>query len=138
MIQASIKFGYGVAFNTKARQINGSKAKVAPAVDDFAGGIVHIADDAGTAAHIGDFGFRLSVFVILEIKRSINKREVGKEPLGADPAGQFEQVIVRIGGVIVNALFDFKYLDWKNRSFSLAQASFGRQHNILDDQPSFR
>ena len=54
-----------VGFDGQAGQVDGGEAQVAAAVGDLPGGIVDVADDAGAAAHVGDFGLRMAFLVVL-------------------------------------------------------------------------
>jgi len=118
-------------------QIDRREAEIAAPGDDFPRRIVDVADDPGPAAHIGDFGFRLAGFVVLQIERGIEKREIGEQPLGADPAGELEQVVVRVARVIVDSFLQFEDLDRKNRCLAITEPGFGRQHDVFHYHAAF-
>ena len=111
-------------------QVDGGEGQVAPAVADLPAGIVHVADDPGTAAHIGDFGLRVAGPVVLQVEGRVEEGKIGEQPLGAYPAGQLEQIIVGLSGIIVDAFLYLKDMNGENRSFSIAQAGFCGKQNI--------
>ena len=111
-------------------QIDGGEAQVAAAGADFPGGIIHIADDAGAAAHVGDFGLGMAFFVILLVEGRVHKAEVGEQALGAGADGQPVQVVVGVAGVEADALLHAEDLDGENRRFAVAQTGLGGQHHV--------
>ena len=62
--------------NGQTRQVDGREGQVAAAGRHLAIGIVHVAHDAGAAAHIGNLGFRMTLLVVLEVKRCIQEGKV--------------------------------------------------------------
>ena len=113
-----------------AGQVDGGEAQVAAAGADFPGGIIHIADDAGAAAHVGNFGLGMAFFVILLVEGRVHKAEVGEQALGAGADGQPVQVVVGVAGVEADALLHAEDLDGENRRFAVAQTGLGGQHHV--------
>ena len=95
------------------------------------GRVVDIAHDAGAAAHVRNLGLGVAGFVVLQVKRRVNEREVGEQPLGTDAAGQLEEVVVGVTRIIADALFDAENLDGENRGLAVPQARLSGQQNIL-------
>ena len=95
-----------------ARQVNRRKAQVAASVDNLTGRVIYIADDTGTAAHVGSLGLRMSRLVILRVERCIKEREVREQTLCRHTHSQLEQVIVGIFRIVVDT---FLYLEDVNR-----------------------
>ena len=123
-----------VAADRDAGQVDRGEAQVAAAVDDLAGGIVGVADDAGAAAHVGRLGLGVAGLVILRVERCIEEGEIGEHPLGGDPHGQLEQVIVGVARVVVDAFLDLENVDREDRGLAVAQTGLGREHQALHDQ----
>ena len=119
-----------VAEDRDSRKVHRGKAEVAPSVNNLPGWIVGVSHNPGAAAHIGYLGFWMARLIVLQVIRSVNKREVGEQPLGAYPAGQLEQIIVGLSGIIVDAFLYLKDMNGENRSFSIAQAGFCGKQNI--------
>ena len=67
-----------IRFDGDARQIDGGKAQIAAAIGDFAGFVVYVADHARAAAHVGDFGFWMALFVVLQVIGRVLEREIGE------------------------------------------------------------
>ena len=112
-------------------QVDGGEAQVAPAVADLPAGVVHVADDPGAAAHVGDLRLRMAGLVVLEVKGRVDEGEVGEQPLGGAPHGQLEQVVVGLAGVVVDALLHPEDLDGEDGGLAAAQAGLGGQHHVL-------
>ena len=119
-------------------QIDGGKGEVAPPVADLAVGVHHVPDHAGAAAHVGDLRLRVALFIILQVKGRVHKREVGEEPLGRAADGKLEQVIVRLTGVVVHALFHPEDLDGEDGRLPVAQPGFRGQQDVFHDHPALR
>ena len=90
-----------VGKNCKSRKVDGSEGKVSAAGNNFSFRIVNVSDNSGAAAHICNFGFRMSFFIILKVIGSIDEGEVREKAFCADFAGKFKEVIVGVAGVIV-------------------------------------
>ena len=75
--------------------------------------------------------------VILQIEGRIDKGKVGEQAFGADPAGELEQVVVRVAGVITDAFLDFEDLNGENRRLPVTEAGFRRQHDVFHHQTAF-
>ena len=117
----------------QARQVDGGEAQVAAAVADLAGRVVDVADDARAAAHVGDLRLRTVGIVVLEVERRVLEGEVREQALGADPAGELKQVVVRLAGVVVDALLDAEDLDREDRGLAVAQARLRGQQHVAHD-----
>ena len=76
--------------------------------------------------------------VILQIKRRIQKREVREEPLCRNLARQPEQIVVGVLRLIVDSLFDLEDMDWEDRGFPVSQPFPLCQQDAADDQPALR
>ena len=100
--------------------------------------VVDIGDDTGAAAHVDHFGLRPAGLIELQVVRRVKEREVGEQPLGADAAGQLEQVVVRVGRIVVDAFLDLEDLNRKNRRFAVTETGFGRQQDVAGHHPAFR
>ena len=127
-----------MAADGDAGQVDRSKGEVAPSEHDFPGGVVGIGHDTGTASHVGTFGIGIARLIIFEIKRSIDKRKIREETLGADPAGEFKQVVVGLTRIIVDAVFYFKDMNGEDGSFPISQACFGGEQDVTDNHAAFR
>src|SRR5699024_1731073 len=114
-------------FNAQTGQVNISKAKVAAAAGHFQVGVIDVAHDTGTAAQIGHFAVIVSGLVILQVKGSVQEAEIGEQPLGGNPDGQLEQVIVGVVGIVVDAFLYLEDLHRENGGFPVAQTGFGGQ-----------
>ena len=57
-----------------AGKVDGGEGEVAAAGADLPGGIVDVADHAGAAAHVGDFGFGVALLVILQVEGRVHGR----------------------------------------------------------------
>ena len=104
-------------FYCQPRQIYRSKTQIPPAIHNFSGWVIVISNHSGSAAHVSCFSLRVARFIILQIKRCINKRKVWKQSFCTDSTSQFKQVIIRILRIVIYAIFYFKYMNWENRSF---------------------
>ena len=74
--------------------------------------------------------------IVLQVKRRVQKGEVGEQPLGADPAGQLEQVVVRVAGVVVDPLFDLEDVDGEDGGLAVSKARLLGQQHVPDDHPA--
>ena len=72
---------HGLHLDGDTRKVDRRKAQVATAEADFAGRIVVVTDHAGTAAHVGNFGFRVARLVVLQVVRGILEAEVREQAL---------------------------------------------------------
>ena len=122
-----------LGLDAQAGQVQGGEGQVAAAVADLTGGIVHVADDTGAAAHVGDLGLRTTFLVVLQVEGGILEGEVGEQPLGAAAHSQLEQVIVGFAGVVVDAILHTEDLDGEDGGLAVAQASLGGEHDVLHD-----
>ena len=75
--------------------------------------------------------------VILQVERRVDKREVGEQPLCADLAREFEQVVVGIVLVVVYPLFDLEYVDRENRRFTETESRLLRKQYVLYHHSAF-
>ena len=114
-------------------QIDGGEAQIAPAIADLPFGIVDVADDPGAAAHIGDLGLGVAGLVVLEIEGSVDKGEVGKQPLGRAADGELEQVVVGVPRLIVDPGLHPEDLDGEDGGLAAAQPGLGGQQDVLHD-----
>ena len=121
----------------KTGQVDGGEAQIAAAGSHFAGGIVHVAHDAGTAAHVGDFGFGMAFLVVLQVVGGVDEGEVGEEALGAGLDGQAVQVVVGIAGVEVDAFLHAEDLDGEDGGLAAAQAVLGGVEQVLHHHAAF-
>ena len=120
----------------KARQVDARKREVAAAAGDFALGIEDIAHDARAAAHVGDLGVVVSLFVVLEVEGSVEEAEIREETFGGRLHGEAEEVVVRIALVVVHAFLDFENLHGEDRRFAVAEPFLCRQQEIFHDHAS--
>ena len=127
-----------MAQQSHAWQVKRGKAQIATARDDLAGGVVNVGDDAGAAAHVDHLGFRSARLIKLQIKGSVEEGKVGKQSGGAYATGQFEQIVVGLAGIVIDAFLNLEYLNRKDGGFAVPQARFGSQQNIAGDHPAFR
>ena len=114
----------------QARQVDGREAEVAAAGSDLAIGIVHVAHDARTAAHVGDLCLGRAL-VVLRVERRVNEAEVREQALRGAMHGQLEQVVVRILGVVVHALLHAEDLHGEDGRLAGAEAFLGGQQHVL-------
>ena len=83
LVEEEVEISMG--FDAKAREVDGGEGEVSTAAGDFVLRVPVIAHDAGTAAHVGDFGIVVAGLVILLVEGGIEEGEVREEPLsGAD------------------------------------------------------
>ncbi len=130
-------FHVAVRLNADARQVDGGEAQVAAAAGYLAASVVDVAHHAGAAAHVGDFRIVVAGFVVLQVEGRVQKAEVWEQPFGAHLDGELEEVVVRVAGVVVHALFDLENLDGENRGLALAEAGFRRQQQVFHHHPAF-
>ena len=97
-----------------------------------------IAHDSGTAAHIGNLCVIVPFFIILQIKRCINKTEIREQTLCRYFDSQTEQIIVGVTRIIIDSLFYFKDLYRENSSLSIAKADICYFQKILHGHACFR
>ena len=71
--------------------------------------------------------------IVLKVERSIHKRKIREQALGAHAAGQAEQIIVRIARIIAHTLLDAENLDRENRRLALTQTALGHQQQMTHD-----
>ena len=119
-----------------ARQVDGGKGVVSAARGDLWS--VHIAHDAGAAAHRRHLGLRTARHIVLQVERRVQELKVREQALRADAACQLEQIIVGIVWIIVHALFDLEDEDREDRRLTIAQSGLLRQHQLLADHAAFR
>ena len=125
-----------VGKDAQSRQVDRGVGEVAAAGGDFPGRVVDVGGNPGAAAHVGDLGFGAAGPVILQVKRRVQKGEVGEQPLGADLAGQLEQVVVRVAGVVVDPLLDLEDVDGEDGGLAVSKARLLGQQHIFDDHPA--
>ena len=113
-------------------QVDGRERQVAAAGRHLAIGVVHVAHDAGAAAHVGDLGFRRAL-VVLGVERGIQEGEVREQALGRAVHGQLEQIVVRILRIVVHAFLHAEDLHGEDGRLAGAQALFRGQQHVLDD-----
>lgn len=105
---------------------------------DLAGRVIDVAHDAGAAAHGRHLRLGMAGFIVLQIKRRVQENVVREQSLGADLAGELEQIIVRVALVVVDPFLHLKDVDWEDAGLAVAQARVGGQQDVLDDHPSLR
>ena len=127
-----------VGLDGQARQIDRGEGQVAAAVADLAGRVIDVAHDAGAAAHSRHLRLGMAGFIVLQIKRRVQEDVVREQSLGADLAGELEQIVVRVALVVVDPFLHLKDVDWEDAGLAVAQARVGGQQNVLDDHPSLR
>src|SRR5699024_9009064 len=125
-----------VGKDAQSRQVDRGVGEVAAAGGDFPGRVVDVSGNPGAAAHVGDLGFGAAGPVILQIKRRVQKGEVGEQPLGADLAGQLEQVVVGVAGVVVDPLLDLEDVDGEDGGLAVSKARLLGQQHVPDDHPA--
>ena len=131
-------FDAPVAADRDPGEVDRGEGEVAAAEHHLAVRVIGIGHYAGTAAHIRHLGVRLPLTVVFEVEGGVNKGEVGEQPLGADPAGQLEQVVVRLPFVVVDAVLDLEDVDGEDGGFAVAQPRFGGQQHVFDHHPPLR
>ena len=119
--------------DTKPREIYRSKAEVASACNYLAFGIVSVAYDSSTAAHVSDLGVGVALFIIFQIIRSIDEREVREKTLCGNTACQLEQIIVGIISVEVHAFLYFENMYREYRCLAVTETCLLGKQDILDD-----
>ena len=97
-----------------------------------------VGDDARTAAHVSDFRLGTAGLVKLQVKRRVNEGEIRKQAFGRHTAGQFEQIIVRVAFVEIDALLDLEDVDRENRRLAVAKPGLGGAHDAFRGKPPFR
>ena len=117
----------------EARQVDRGEAKVASAEGDLAGRVVDVGDDARAAAHVGDLGLGVAGLVVGEVVGRVDEREVREEALCRNAAGQLEEVVVGVGGVVVYALLDLEDVDREDRRLAVAETLLGSEQDVFDD-----
>ena len=122
-----------VGLDGDAGEVDGGEAQVAAAGDDLAVRIVDVADDAGAAAHVGDFGLGMAGLVVLQVEGGVQEGEVREQALGGGLHGQAEQVVVGIAGVGGNAGLDLEDLDGVDGGLAVAQTRLGGQQQVAHD-----
>ena len=125
-----------LGLNADAGQVDGGKTQVAPAAGHLAVPVVDVAHHTGAASHVGHLGVVIAGLVILQVERGVQKAEVGEQPLGGDPHGQLEQVVVGVALVVVDALLHLEDLHREDRGLPVAQAGLGGQQQVADDHPA--
>ena len=117
-------------FQAEARQVDGREAQIAAAARHLTALVVHVAQHAGTAAHIGHFGVVAPV-IILQVERRVDETEVGEEPHGRGGDGQLEQIVVGVAGVVVHPFLDLEDLHREDGRFPAAQPGLRGQQQVL-------
>ena len=120
-----------------ARQVNRCKTQIAASVDNLTGRVIYIADDTGTAAHVSSLGLRMSRLVVLCVERRIQEREVREQTLCRHTHCQFEQVIVRVSRIVVDAFLDLENVNREDGSLTIAQTCLCCQQQALHGQTAF-
>ena len=137
LVQYLIKFlDVFVGFDADAGQVDGGEAQVAPAAGHFPALVVDVAHDTSAAAHVGHFRVVVPGLVVLEVEGRVDKAEVGEQPLGGDPHGQLEQVVVGVALVVVDALFHLEDLHREDGGLPVSQTGLGGQEQVADDHPA--
>ena len=75
--------------------------------------------------------------VIFQVKRRVQEREVREQALCRNAAGQLEQVVIGVAGIIVNAFLHLEDVDREDRGFAVAQALLGRDEHAFGDHAPF-
>ena len=114
-------------------QVDGGEAQVASAEGDLSCRVVLVADDAGTAAHVGYLGLGTALFIVSEVVRSVDEGVVGEEALSRYAEAELEQIVVRVAGVVVHALFYLEDVYGEDRGLAVAQTLLGSEQDVLDD-----
>ncbi len=122
-----------VGKDRKTGQVDGGEAQVTSAVGDLTGRIVAVADDAGTATHVRDLGLGMTGLVISEVVGRVDEGVVGEETLRRYAERELEQIVVRILGIVVDALFYLENVHGEDRGLTVTQTLFSREQDVLDD-----
>ena len=122
--------------NSQARQVDRGKAQIAAAGRDFAAGVVDVAHNARTAAHVRNFGLGRTL-VVRQVKRCVLEAEVGEQPFRGAMNCQLEQVVVWVTGIVVDAFLHAENLHGEDGRLARAQALFGSKKRIADDHAAF-
>ncbi len=93
--------------------------------------VVHIAQHARAAAHIGHFAVVIAILVILQIERRVDEAEIGEEAFGRSLHGQREQIVVGIARTVVDPLLDLENLHRKNGGFAVTQAGLSGKEQVF-------
>ena len=132
------QIGVAVRKDSEPGQVDGREGKVAAAVGNGFGRIVHVADDSGAAAHVSDLGLGMSFLIESLVEGRILEGEVREETLGADAAGQFEKIVVRLAFVVVDTFLDAEDLDGEDGRFAVSQTGFRSEQHVPYDHAAFR
>ena len=124
--------------NAEPGKVDRGEAQVAAPVDDLAGRIMHVGHDPSAASHVGDFRFRTARMVVGEIERSVDKGKIREQPLGRNPAGELEQIIVGVALLEVHPVLHLEDVNREDGGFPIAQSGFSRQQDVADHHPAFR
>ena len=127
-----------VGFDGQARQVDGGEAQIAASVGDLFFRVVDVGHHARAAAHVGDLCFRAALLVVFEVEGRVLEGEVGKQALRRAAHGQLEQVVVRLAGVVVDALLDAEDLDGEDGRLAVAQACLRAQKQVADGHARLR
>ncbi len=97
---------------------------------------MHISHHTGTAAHISNFAVIASI-IILKVKRSIQKTEIGEQALCTAFHCFPKKVVIGIAFGIIDAVFYLKNLHWENRCLAGTKSRLGCFEQVFHDHPPF-
>ena len=126
-----------MGFEAQTGQVDGSEAEVAAAAGGLAIFVVHVAEHAGAAAHVGYFGVVVARFVVLQVVGRVQKTEVGEESQGGNLHGQLEKIVVGVLRIIVDAFLDLEDLHGEDGGFAVAEARLGGQQQVSGGHAAF-
>ena len=121
----------------EARKIHRGKAQVPPPAGHLPLRVVDVADHSCPAPHVRNLRIVVSLPVILEIERRIQKAEVWEQPLGARFDRQAEQIVAWIIRAVVDSILDLEDLDREDRGFPIPESRLCRQEKVADYHASF-
>ena len=121
-------------FDADADEVDSGERTVATASDNSIALRKDRAENAGAAAHSGNFGAVVAGFIILQIERCVNESEIRKETLGGNFHTAFKEVVIGIFGIVIDAFFDLEDGDGENGSFALAETFIGGLEEIFADE----
>ena len=112
-------FDVAVGFEGELGQIDGNEGEVAARAGLF--GAVEIGHHARSTAHRCDARVIIAGLIILKIIRRVDVDEIGEEAARADAAGLNEEVVIGVGGIVIDARLQLKDADGENGRFAVAE-----------------
>ena len=127
-LEEAVQIALGL--DAQAGQVDGREAEVAAAAGHLAVGVVHVAQHAGAATHVGHFAVVVTGLVVLQVERRIQEAEIGEQTHGRGLDGHLEQVVVGVAFVVVDAFLDLEDLHREDGGLAAAQTGLGGQQQV--------